>query len=279
MGTHFGGTAPLFDYYTHFSWSHAPLSSSSSAAGAVLGYLILVALLSAHMRGRDKPYALISKYVLAMHNVILSAGSLLMFMGCLVEVASEYSRQGGASTWFFCHSADGSSRPSGGPLFFWSYIYYLSKFYELLDTVFVLLRKSTVPHFGMQVFHHAGVIPMCWLWLETRQSLQFGGLLFNTLVHIVMYWYYALQALGYKQIWWKRYITHLQIVQFLTSLVLFAWSLYLVLGKGQRCNGFHAESYYSIWYNVVFNLTLLYAFMGVSKANAKRGRATEDKAK
>ena len=31
---------------------------------------------------------------------------------------------------------------------------------------------------------------MAWFWLEYAQSLQFIGLLFNTSVHVVMYYYY-----------------------------------------------------------------------------------------
>ena len=36
----------------------------------------------------------------------------------------------------------------------------------------------------LQVYHHAAVVPMAWLWCECQQSLQWGGLLFNTLVHV-----------------------------------------------------------------------------------------------
>ena len=41
------------------------------------------------------------------------------------------------------------------------------------------------------------------------------GPLLNSLVHVVMYGYYALSALGPKirpYLWWKRHITHLQLV-------------------------------------------------------------------
>lgn len=41
--------------------------------------------------------------------------------------------------------------------------------------------------------------------------------LLNCLVHVVMYSYYALAALGpavRRHLWWKRYITQLQLVQF-----------------------------------------------------------------
>lgn len=41
------------------------------------------------------------------------------------------------------------------------------------------------------------------------------GALINSFVHVVMYSYYALSCLGpsvQKYLWWKKHITHLQLV-------------------------------------------------------------------
>lgn len=41
---------------------------------------------------------------------------------------------------------------------------------------------------------------------------------FNTVIHVIMYSYYALAAFGpkmQKYLWWKKYITQLQLLQFL----------------------------------------------------------------
>ena len=48
----------------------------------------------------------------------------------------------------------------------------------------------------LHVYHHAVVLLMAWSWLEYRQTLQFGGLLFNTAVHVLMYYYYFRRVLG-----------------------------------------------------------------------------------
>ena len=41
--------------------------------------------------------------------------------------------------YLFCDS--GREYINKGPLFFWMYVFYLSKFYELIDTVLIVLRK------------------------------------------------------------------------------------------------------------------------------------------
>eukprot|EP01063_Lacrimia_lanifica_P009330 TRINITY_DN1631_c0_g2_i1.p1 TRINITY_DN1631_c0_g2~~TRINITY_DN1631_c0_g2_i1.p1 ORF type:complete len:268 (+),score=106.91 TRINITY_DN1631_c0_g2_i1:718-1521(+) len=261
----------MFEYET-FDFSAAPLSSPAAPLCGAAGYLLVVGLLCVHMRGREG-YG-IPKVVVAAHNLFLSAGSLVMFAGCAVEL---WRRGGGA--WFFCeeregleayHAAHGvaAGAPTGGPLFFWSYVYYLSKYYEFLDTVFVVLRGSRVPHFALQVYHHAGVVVMAWLWCQTAQSLQFGGLLFNSFVHTVMYHYYAMQVLKVPTPW-KRYITRLQIVQFMTSFILLFGAVHYALNEGRACAGFDGGSYYAFWFNCAFNMTLLYSFVGVNKKYAQ----------
>ncbi|KAI5750176.1 hypothetical protein M8J76_013441 [Diaphorina citri] len=101
--------------------------------------------------------------------------------------------------------------------------YYFSKFTEFFDTFFFVLRKKQNQVSTLHVIHH-GVMPMS-VWFGVKftpggHSTFFG--LLNTFVHIVMYAYYFLSALGphmNKYLWWKKYLTTLQLIQFVLIMV------------------------------------------------------------
>ena len=110
---------------------------------------------------------------------------------------------------------------------------------------------------------------MVWFWMTTQQSLQFIGLLFNTAVHVVMYFYYFQRAYGVIP-WWKNYITTLQIVQFMTSFASLLVGLYLKYTPAgpDTCAGEGA-----VLFNAGFNLILLQGFVGVLTRNTSGGKA------
>eukprot|EP00413_Alexandrium_margalefii_P043881 CAMPEP_0204591270 /NCGR_PEP_ID=MMETSP0661-20131031/50262_1 /ASSEMBLY_ACC=CAM_ASM_000606 /TAXON_ID=109239 /ORGANISM="Alexandrium margalefi, Strain AMGDE01CS-322" /LENGTH=266 /DNA_ID=CAMNT_0051601377 /DNA_START=60 /DNA_END=860 /DNA_ORIENTATION=- len=250
-------------WYEDFAWEGAPLSHWCWPVLGVSSYLLGILVLSVVMRSRE---AFQLRNATVAHNLVLSAGSLAMFLGAAVELWRRRARSGGLE-WFFCEDA----RSTEGPLYFWSYIYYLSKYYEMFDTILVLLQKSRVPNFKLQVYHHAAVAPMIWCWCHYRMSLQWGGLLFNTFVHIVMYHYYAWRVLGLPTPW-KRWITKLQIVQFVASFILITMTMRIVL---QKQNGDACAGMTSLMFNLALNATLLFQFIGVDRQNVGRQKREE----
>ncbi|KAH8407478.1 hypothetical protein KR222_002034, partial [Zaprionus bogoriensis] len=101
-----------------------------------------------------------------------------------------------------------------------SYAYFINKIIDLLDTVFFILRKNYKQITFLHVYHHAVMI-FCFYWI-TRfygaggQLMSMGFL--NTFVHTVMYYYYLMAARNSGQkngLWWKKYITLIQLIQFL----------------------------------------------------------------
>jgi len=123
---------------------------------------------------------------------------------------------------FRCQPVDQSQSPQAQLMLHACYIYYLSKFSEFIDTFCFVARKKFNQVSTLHVIHH-GIMPMS-VWPGARflpggHSSFFS--LFNVSVHIVMYFYYMLAAFGpqyQKYLWWKQYLTTLQIVQFVAIM-------------------------------------------------------------
>ncbi|XP_046860862.1 elongation of very long chain fatty acids protein 4-like [Xenia sp. Carnegie-2017] len=96
--------------------------------------------------------------------------------------------------------------------------HYISKYLEMLDTIFFILRKKDNQITYLHVYHHTSIVALWWIgikWVPGGSS--FVGAMINSCVHVVMYSYYGLSVFpslrGY--LWWKRYLTQFQLVQFL----------------------------------------------------------------
>ncbi|KAI9551252.1 hypothetical protein GHT06_002295 [Daphnia sinensis] len=126
-------------------------------------------------------------------------------------------------TWFngysiICQPMDYSENEGALRLVFMGYCLYISKLIDFLDTLFFVLRKKENQITFLHVFHHT-LTPLS-VWLGFRY-IPGGHSSFyptcNTLVHTVMYFYYMMAAMGpsvQKYLWWKKYLTVFQMVQF-----------------------------------------------------------------
>jgi len=112
-----------------------------------------------------------------------------------------------------------------------AYYYFIMKFTEFIDTFAFVARKKNEQVSTLHVIHHS-ILPLT-SWLGVRWAPgghgSFGPLL-NTFVHVIMYTYYMIAVMGpeYKRfIWWKKYLTGLQMVQFV-MIVLHTLPLFVV---------------------------------------------------
>ncbi|XP_067933604.1 very long chain fatty acid elongase 2-like [Watersipora subatra] len=100
--------------------------------------------------------------------------------------------------------------------------YYISKPIEFMDTVLMVLRKKNSQITFLHVFHHATMFNIWWFCIRLIPGGQ-GWLAssLNSFVHVFMYTYYLLNLFPSvrKYLWWKRYITQLQLCQFVIVLV------------------------------------------------------------
>ncbi|KAH9392274.1 hypothetical protein TYRP_005347 [Tyrophagus putrescentiae] len=84
---------------------------------------------------------------------------------------------------------------------------------------------------GLHVYHHASVAAFAWLYFRSNctPNILIPFMVINTTIHVIMYAYYGLASLGPQMapyLWWKRYITQLQLLQF---AVLFLYGVAFAL--------------------------------------------------
>ncbi|CAG2107205.1 unnamed protein product [Medioppia subpectinata] len=109
-------------------------------------------------------------------------------------------------------------------------IYFYTKLFDLLDTVIFVLRKKSNQVSFLHVYHHFMVPVMGYLTIVyCPQTVVVEVFCFlNSIIHTIMYSYYLLSAFGPKiqpYLWWKRYITRLQIIQFIGFVIYVLYSV------------------------------------------------------
>lgn len=116
-----------------------------------------------------------------------------------------------------CPSAEDTSGLEKDSLTKAYYYYWLLKCFDLIETVFFVLRKKDRQVSLLHVHHHVSMILIPYLmgkYFPSIHGVVIG--IINTFVHFIMYLYYLYTVWIKHNIWWKKYITILQIVSIFT---------------------------------------------------------------
>lgn len=107
----------------------------------------------------------------------------------------------------------------------WVQLFILSKFPELVDTLFIVMHKK--PLIFLHWYHHITVLAYCW---HSYVSISPSGLFFvvmNYCVHAIMYGYYFLMAIRMKPKWLNAmFITTAQISQMVVGVAVTIMAFY-----------------------------------------------------
>ena len=94
-------------------------------------------------------------------------------------------------------------------------VHYLTKYLDLIDTLFIALKKSTRQLSFLHVYHHVSIL-FIWEYLvmnDVHDGTIGTPAMVNSFVHTVMYFHYMLQSHGIKHKY-KHWITRIQLTQF-----------------------------------------------------------------
>ncbi|MCJ1402980.1 hypothetical protein MMC11_006202 [Xylographa trunciseda] len=101
-------------------------------------------------------------------------------------------------------------------LAYYGWLFYVSKFYEVLDTMIILAKgkKSSL----LQTYHHAGAMMCMWAGMRYMSPPIWMFVFVNSFIHALMYSYYTFAAFGMRApMLFKRTLTGLQIAQFVVG--------------------------------------------------------------
>ena len=199
--------------------AHLPLIRSPWVPHVIVSlYLLFVLHLGPRFMSKRPPYSL--KSLLIVYNAAMVIYNFLLWL------------HAGKFGWFNkysyrCQPLDTSNSPSGIGMAYTAYFFMLSKYIELLDTVFFILRKKMSQVTLLHVWHHTFMcISYYWgIKFYPGGHGSFVGFI-NSGIHVLMYSYYGLAALGPSRRLsrLKPYLTILQQCQF---VIIFIHSMQL----------------------------------------------------
>lgn len=174
-----------------------------------LSYVYLVKVLGPKIMENRKPFE-VRKAMIIYNFFMVVCSTVLVYTGLRYQWLNGESLK--------CAPVDYSTNFVPMMVAYNSYFYFLTKFIEFMDTIFFVIRKKNSQISTLHVIHH-GIMPFSVWWgvkfVPGGHATFFGFL--NSIVHMVMYTYYGLAAIGphmNKYLWWKKYLTAFQMVQF-----------------------------------------------------------------
>ncbi len=179
----------------------------SSPVAATLAYWVGLCAL----RRAKLPRLELRRFTVA-HDLALRAFSAVL-LGLLVGDGARAAREPGRVVVWCDARRTGASLD--GRLALWFTLFYASKIYEFIDTVLLVLKGKEV--IALHSFHHWSTLWVVWVPMVERVAVAWVAICANLAVHVIMYYYYAMAAMGRPSVW-KRWLTTAQIAQFVADI-------------------------------------------------------------
>ena len=198
------------------------VKSPTFLISSLLSYIVIIGFGRTRIKRTQRKQDLLKRnpswlhFFVIIHNIFLILLSLYMCFGCILEARRNKYHVWGNQ---YKQNEVGMAKII--------YIFYISKIYEFVDTFIMLLKGNIKQISFLHVYHHA---PISFIWWMITRKAPGGDAYFsaalNSWVHVCMYTYYLSAALlgknkhvRQKYLWWGKYLTQLQILQFVLNLL------------------------------------------------------------
>ncbi|PVU98097.1 hypothetical protein BB561_000110 [Smittium simulii] len=190
-----------------------PLSTTLEVFIGILFYLSFILIGKAILKNRN---AIDGGIMVIVHNMFVCLLSLFLLLGFLEQVIPKLMTHG--FFWTICNYYSYTQ-----PLELLYYLNYICKWIEFIDTFFLVLKKKKLQ--TLHVYHHALTMYLCFIQINGKTSISWFVCSVNLFVHVIMYYYYYLASRGIR-VSWKKYLTSMQISQFIIDINLVYFCLY-----------------------------------------------------
>ncbi|XXQ31601.1 Elongation of fatty acids protein [Plasmodiophora brassicae] len=251
--------------YAHPRCMDWPMVSFYHLLAGVAAYLCLLGIAKKMMVARRKGYDMTRFSIV--HNLAMTCLSAYMFV--------ETARQAYINNYTLWNNAVDPS-PAGYGMARIIYIFYLSKYLEFIDSFIIVARFKLRQLAFIHVYHHASIVFICWAacYFWPGGDTYFAVML-NSFVHIILYGYYFATCFIKKPepnkkvhwsnpFFWRKYITTLQLAQFMAMLVQ---SVYMLTVKDARYSRKGAA------YLCLYMITMQYVFGAFFRKNYRTNPA------
>lgn len=168
------------------SWAQWMTDNWHMSIAFALLYMLLVFTGKRYMQ--DRPKFELRRFLIVW-NIILAVFSIIGTIRVWPDFIRTLAKHG------VVHSVCDNSY-AYGITGFWSLMFVLSKLPELIDTMFIVLRKQEL--IFLHWYHHATVLIYCWYSYKDFTATGRWFMSMNYLVHGLMYSYYAFKAMRVK---------------------------------------------------------------------------------
>lgn len=163
----------------------------------------------------SSPHTRLRRFIAA-HNLLLCGFSAAVAVGSWSGVVKHLAKHGTRQTYCDPHGTLWNDYSLG----WWSTLFYLSKYYEWIDTWILVLKKGRGGASFLQSYHHAGIVIAMYGAVASQSSWLAWVVLLNSAIHTVMYGYFFVKTLRPTlHVPAARYLTQAQMLQFIIGIV------------------------------------------------------------